>query len=53
MQKNGGASLQRVLFLSESWSSSRAALDRLKGWETKVMRRSFRFKSKEDETWMG
>ena len=29
---------------SESWTWSRAAQERIKGWETKVMRRPFRFK---------
>ena len=29
---------------------SQAILDRIKGWETKAMRRLFRFKKKEDET---
>ena len=48
------SSLQRLLFLkSDNWSWSTAALDKIKGWETKVMRRLFRFKRKEEETWRG
>ena len=37
-------------FGSQGWSWSRAALDRIKRWETKAVRRVFRFE-KEDETW--
>ena len=40
-------------FGSESWSWSRAILDRMKGWETKAMRPFFRLKRKEDETLAG
>ena len=32
-----------------SWS--RITMDRIKGWETNVMRRLFRFGRKNDETW--
>ena len=40
-------------FGSENGSWSQAILDRIKGWETKVTRRSFRFKKKEDEALKG
>ena len=38
-----------LCFGSESGSWSQAILDRITGWETKAMRRLFRFKKKEDE----
>ena len=38
---------------SENWSWSQKTLDRIEGWETKAMRRSCRFKKKEDETLTG
>ena len=36
---------------NENWSGSRATMDRIRKWETKAMRRVFRFKKEEDETW--
>ena len=38
---------------SENWSWSQAILDRIEGWETKAMRRLFRFKKKVDEDFTG
>ena len=35
----------------ENWSWSQFFFNRIKGWETKAMRRLFRVKKKEDETW--
>ena len=42
MQKDGGTCLQRLLSLSH------ATLDRVKGWETQLMRRVFRFKEENE-----
>ena len=36
---------------NENWSGSRATMDRIRKWETKAMRRVFRFKKEEYETW--
>ena len=38
---------------SENWTWSQAILDRIEGWETKAMRRLFRFKKKVDEDFTG
>ena len=52
VQKDGGMCLSCFFgFGSGKWSWSQATLDRIKGWETKAMRRLFRFEKEEDETW--
>ena len=51
VQQDGGTCLLRLFFGSENWSLSQAALDRIKAWETKAMRRLVRFKREEDEMW--
>ena len=39
MQKDGGPSLQRILRWSENYCWSQAVMDRIRGWETKILRR--------------
>ena len=51
MQKDGGTVSGVFCFGSEIWCWSRAILDRIKGWETKAMRRVILFTKEEDDTW--
>ena len=39
-------------FGSENWSWTIHTMDKIKGWETKMMMRLFRFKRGKDETWV-
>ena len=54
VQHNGGAQVYSVFcFACESWSCGRTVLDKIKGWETNMMRRLFRFRRLDEETLIG